>query len=70
MTAQKDRTPGFDDVVAAAAFLGDAVMRTPVIRSPQLDAIAATPGVDGLFVGPGDLGLRLKHHDGDIHALI
>ncbi|MCA9038597.1 MAG: 4-hydroxy-2-oxovalerate aldolase, partial [Planctomycetaceae bacterium] len=34
------------------------------IETPQavenVDAIAATNGVDGLFVGPGDLGLRLK----------
>lgn len=26
----------------------------------QIDAIAAVPGVDGLFIGPGDLSLRLK----------
>lgn len=26
----------------------------------NVDAIAAVPGVDGLFVGPGDLGLRMK----------
>lgn len=25
----------------------------------QIDAIASTPGVDGLFIGPGDLSLRL-----------
>ncbi|MDA0807999.1 MAG: aldolase/citrate lyase family protein [Planctomycetota bacterium] len=35
------------------------------IETPEavanVDAIAATPGVDGMFVGPGDLGLRLKH---------
>jgi len=35
------------------------------IETPQAvenaDAIAAIPGVDGLFVGPGDLGLRLRH---------
>ncbi len=30
----------------------------------NVDAIAAIPGVDGLFVGPGDLGLRLKHETG------
>ena len=33
------------------------------IETPEalanLDAIAATPGVDGLFLGPGDLALRL-----------
>jgi 2-keto-3-deoxy-L-rhamnonate aldolase RhmA len=28
------------------------------------DAIAAVNGVDALFIGPGDLGLRLKHADG------
>jgi len=26
----------------------------------NVDEIAAVPGVDGLFVGPGDLGLRMK----------
>ena len=34
------------------------------IETPQalqnVDSIASIPGVDGLFVGPGDLGLRLK----------
>ena len=33
------------------------------IETPEaleaIDAIAATPGVDGLFIGPGDLSLRL-----------
>lgn len=37
------------------------------IETPQaianVDAIASVAGVDGLFVGPGDLSLRLKHHD-------
>lgn len=37
------------------------------IETPQavenVEAIAAIPGVDGMFVGPGDLGLRLKHDD-------
>lgn len=28
--------------------------------------IAAVDGVDGIFVGPGDLGLRLKHFTGDM----
>ena len=35
------------------------------IETPEavanVDAIAAVRGVDGLFVGPGDLGLRLKY---------
>ncbi len=40
------------------------------IETPEavanVDAIAATPGVDGMFVGPGDLGLRLKHENSDL----
>ena len=40
------------------------------IETPEavenVDAIAATPGVDGMFVGPGDLGLRLKHEQSDL----
>lgn len=28
--------------------------------------IAAVPGIDGLFVGTGDLGLRLRYHPGDL----
>ena len=32
----------------------------------NVDAIAAVAGVDGLFVGPGDLGLRLRHSDGSL----
>ena len=34
------------------------------IETPEavenLDAIASVPGIDGLFIGPGDLGLRLR----------
>ncbi|MEQ9409090.1 MAG: aldolase/citrate lyase family protein [Fuerstiella sp.] len=29
----------------------------------SVSEIAAVPGVDAVFVGPGDLGLRLKHQD-------
>ncbi len=32
----------------------------------QIDAIAATDGVDGMFVGPGDLGLRIARTDTDV----
>ena len=32
----------------------------------NVDAIAAVPGVDGLFIGPGDLGLRLKLAAGEM----
>lgn len=40
------------------------------IETPQavaaVDAIAAVPGVDGLFVGPGDLSLRLRRTSGGL----
>lgn len=40
------------------------------IETPQavanVDEIAAVPGVDGLFIGPGDLGLRLKLQPGEL----
>lgn len=40
------------------------------IETPQaveiVDEIAAVPGVDGLFIGPGDLGLRLKLQGGEM----
>jgi 4-hydroxy-2-oxoheptanedioate aldolase len=29
----------------------------------NIEAIAAIKGVDGLFIGPGDLGLRIKHSE-------
>lgn len=32
----------------------------------NVDAIAAIEGISGLFVGPGDLGLRIKHSDGGL----
>ena len=31
----------------------------------NVEEIAAVPGVDALFVGPGDLGLRLSHCEGE-----
>ena len=40
------------------------------IETPQAvenaDAIAAVEGVDGLFIGPADLTLRIRHHEGDL----
>ena len=40
------------------------------IETPQAvenaDAIAAVDGVDGLFIGPADLTLRLRHHEGEL----
>ncbi len=40
------------------------------IETPQAvenaAAIAAVDGVDGLFIGPSDLSLRLRHHPGEL----
>ena len=40
------------------------------IETPQavanVDEIAAVEGVDGLFIGPGDLGLRIKRTETDL----
>ncbi len=32
----------------------------------NVDTIAATPGIDGIFVGPGDLGLRIRRTETDL----
>jgi threonine dehydratase len=40
LASMMERLPTFDDVKRAAAFLSGKVKRTPVIRSPELDAIA------------------------------
>lgn len=51
-------SPGDDPVAAAASVLAFAMIET----APALDRaadIAAVPGLDGLFVGPGDLGVAL-----------
>ena len=32
----------------------------------NIEEIAAVPGLDGVFIGPGDLGLRLKLSDGSM----
>jgi 4-hydroxy-2-oxoheptanedioate aldolase len=40
------------------------------IETPEavanVEDIVAVEGVDGVFIGPGDLGLRIKHHSGDL----
>jgi len=40
-------------------------LETPEAIS-NAEAIVAIDGIDGVFIGPGDLGLRLKHHSGDL----
>ena len=32
----------------------------------NIEKIAATPGLDGIFVGPGDLGLRIRRTNTDL----
>ncbi|WP_166831661.1 HpcH/HpaI aldolase family protein [Thalassoroseus pseudoceratinae] len=32
----------------------------------NIEAIAATPGLDGIFVGPGDLGLRIRQTETEL----
>lgn len=50
--------PGDDPLAAAQAALAIAMIETgPALE--QVDRIAAVPGLDGLFVGPGDLGVAL-----------
>jgi len=52
---------GGDDYVEAA---NQETFLVVQIETPQaienVDAIAAVPGIDGLFIGPGDLGLRMR----------
>lgn len=54
----------FPDRANAETFLVVQIETPEAVEN--VDAIAATPGVDGLFVGPGDLGLRLKHSSGSM----
>ena len=58
---------GGDDYVAAA---NNETFLVVQIETPQavanVDEIAAVEGVDGLFVGPGDLGLRVRTTETDL----
>jgi len=53
--------PDYPAQANAETFLVVQIETTQAIAN--LDAIAAVEGVDGLFLGPGDLGLRLRHED-------
>lgn len=64
---------GLDVWHEGSTYIDDANRETFVvlqIETPQalanVDEIAAVAGVDGLFVGPGDLGLRLGLAGGDV----
>ena len=58
---------------AVADYLAEANQETFLVVQAEtptainnIGEIVAVPGVDAVFVGPGDLGLRLKHHDGSM----
>ena len=50
---------GYTDRANAETFLVVQIETPEAVDN--VHEIAAVPGVDGMFVGPGDLGLRLKH---------
>ncbi len=58
--------PDFPAQANAETFLVVQIETPEAIEN--VDAIASVPGVDGMFVGPGDLGLRLKHSEGGADA--
>ena len=51
-------TAGYPAAANAETFLIVQIETPEAVAN--LDAIAGTPGVDGLFIGPGDLALRLN----------
>jgi len=56
--------PGYTDDANRETFV------VAQIESPQavenVEAIAAVEGIDAVFIGPADLGLRLQHHAGSM----
>ena len=62
-----DGMAGVEDYLSRA---NDETFLVVQIETPtavgNVEEIAAVEGVTGLFVGPGDLGLRLKHHPGEL----
>jgi 2-keto-3-deoxy-L-rhamnonate aldolase RhmA len=55
---------GYLDAVNDETFLVVQIETPEAVTN--VDSIAAVPGVDGMFVGAGDLGLRLKRLPGDL----
>ncbi len=51
-------TEGFTTKANSETFLVVQIETLEAVRNAE--EIAAVPGVDGLFIGPGDLGLRMK----------
>ena len=52
---------GYTDLANQETFLVVQIETPEAVRN--VDEIAAVEGVDGLFVGPGDLGLRYLHRE-------
>ena len=55
---------GYTDLANQETFLVVQIETPEAVRN--VDEIAAVEGVDGLFVGPGDLGLRLRKLPNDL----
>lgn len=62
MVRGRERVGEFLEHAASETFLVIQVETPTAVR--KIEQIAAVPGLDGIFVGPGDLGLRLPI-DGD-----
>lgn len=58
-------TPEYIDAANRETFLVVQI-ETP-LAVENVDAIASVPGVDGLFVGPGDLSLRIQRERPDLN---
>ena len=61
---------GMEGVADYLSKVNDETFLVVQVETPEavnnVDEIAAVDGVSAIFVGPGDLGLRLKHQDGDM----
>ena len=58
-----DDPAGYTDQANRETFL---VVQIETLEAvANVEEIASVPGVDGLFIGPGDLGLRLRHSKTD-----
>ena len=66
-------SPGADDVLAANAEVLAFAMIETAEGLANVQEIAATPGLDGVYVGPSDLSLSLggqPHQDSQDHTLL
>ena len=61
---------GMDGVEDFVNQVNDETFMVVQVETPaavqNINEIAATPGLDGIFVGPGDLGLRLRRLPTDL----